>query len=124
MTSILVVDDDRAFCQVVTETLAKAGYETRMVNDGREAMRQLEDNPVDIVVTDIFMPRADGMEVISMLRRVSPSTRIIVMSGYDNADNIDFLQVAITFGATSILKKPFRAAELLKAVADCSPADS
>ena len=91
---------------------------------GREAMRQLEDNPVDIVVTDIFMPRADGMEVISMLRRVSPSTRIIAMSGYDNADDIDFLQVAITFGATSILKKPFRAAELLKAVADCSPADS
>ena len=87
-------------------------------------MRQLEDNPVDIVVTDIFMPRADGMEVISMLRRVSPSTRIIAMSGYDNADDIDFLQVAITFGATSILKKPFRAAELLKAVADCSPADS
>jgi CheY-like chemotaxis protein len=46
------------------------------------------------------------------------------MSGYENTENIDFLQAAVTFGATSILRKPFRAAELLQAVAACSPEDS
>ena len=84
-----------------------------MVNDGREAMRHLEDDPADIVVTDLFMPEADGLEVISMLLRVSPSTCVIAMSGYGNAQNIDYLKAAKSFGAKSILRKPFRAAELL-----------
>ena len=119
MTSILVVDDDPALCRAVAETLNKAGYETSMVNGGREALRQPQDEPADVVVTDLFMPEVDGMEVISMLRRVSPSTCIVAMSGYGNAENIDFLQAAATFGATCILRKPFRAAELLKAVAAC-----
>ena len=121
MTSILVVDDDPALCRAVAETLNKAGYETSMVNGGREALRQLQDEPADVVVTDLFMPEVDGIEVISMLRRVSPSTCIVAMPGYENNENIDFLQTAVTFGATSILRKPFRAAELLQAVAACSP---
>ena len=123
MTSILVVDDDPALCRAVAETLNKAGYETSMVNGGREDLRQLQDEPADVVVTDLFMPEVDGMEVISMLRRVSPSTCIVAMSGYENNENIDYLQAAKSFGAKSILRKPFRAAELLRAVAICSPED-
>ena len=123
MTSILVVDDDPALCQAVAETLTKAGYETSMVNGGREALRHLEDEPTDVVVTDLFMPDVDGLEVISMLRRVSPSTCIVAMSGYGNAENIDYLKAAKSFGAKSILRKPFRAADLLRAVAVCSPED-
>lgn len=124
MTSILVVDDDQALCHAVAEILAKAGYRTRMVHDGREALRQLEDEPADIVVTDLFMPEVDGLEVITMLRRASPSPCIVVMSGHETNEKIDYLQVAKSFGATSILKKPFRAAELLNAVAACSPEDN
>ena len=74
MTSVLVVDDDPALCRAVAETLTRAGYETSMVNGGREDLRQLQDEPADVVVTDLFMPEIDGLEVIAMLRRVSPST--------------------------------------------------
>lgn len=123
MTSIVVVDDDPALRRAVAETLTRAGYETHMVNGGREAMRHLEDDPADIVVTDLFMPEADGLEVISMLLRVSPSTCIVAMSGYENNENTDYLQAAKSFRAKSILRKPFRAAELLRAVAICSPED-
>lgn len=123
MTSILVVDDDQALCQAVAETLAKAGYETRVVHDGREAMRQFEDEPADIVVTDLFMPELDGLELINRLRRVSPSTCIVAMSGFESGSNVDYLKAAKSFGATSVLKKPFRSAELLNAVAACSPED-
>ena len=123
MTSILVIDDDEALCRAVAETLTKAGYETRMFHDGQEALRRFEDDPTDIVLTDVFMPNLDGLEVIAMLRRISPSTCIVAMSGYDSADDIDYLKVAKAFGATSTLKKPFRSAELLKAVAACSPED-
>ncbi len=70
------------------------------------------------------MPQGDGPEEITVLRRVSPSTCIVAMSGYEPAEKIDYLRAAEAFGATSILKKPFRAAELLNAVAACSPEDN
>ena len=63
MTSILVIDDDEALCRAVAETLTKAGYETRMFHDGQEALRRFDDDPTDIVLTDVFMPNLDGLEV-------------------------------------------------------------
>lgn len=121
MVSVLVIDDDPALCQVVSKTLDRAGYETQMVHDGLKAIRMIEKIPVDIVVTDLFMPGTDGLEVIAMLRKVAPSTNIVVMSGYDSNGEIDYLKAAKIFGATSIIRKPFRQVELLDAVAACAP---
>ncbi len=123
MISVLVVDDDQALCQAVAETLAKAGYESRMVHGGREALLAFEDRPADIVVTDLYMPEYDGLELIRKLRRLSPSSCIVAMSGFESDSKVDYLKAAKSFGATSVLKKPFRSAELLNAVAACSPED-
>lgn len=123
MVSVLIVDDDQALCQAIAEILAKAGYETRMVHDGREALKSLKDKPADIVVTDLYMPEFDGLELIRKLRRVSPSPCIVAMSAFESDGAADYLKAAKSFGAASVLKKPFRSAELLNAVAACSPED-
>ena len=120
MTSILVVDDDEPFCRAIAEALIDAAYKTRQAHDENRLKAVCAVEPSDIVITDLFMPDCDGLEVIRYPRQTAYDVRIIAMSGAD--DSIaNYLRAAMLFGAEVVLGKPFRRAELMNAVAACAP---
>jgi DNA-binding response OmpR family regulator len=114
-----VIEDDLELRQMLQQTLVLAGYEVRTAADGKEAGRLCQIKSPDLVITDIYMPNKDGLEVIMDLRASFPRTKIIAMSGQLTTKNM--LPVATTLGAARTLTKPFLPHELLSVVEEILP---
>lgn len=105
MASILIIDDTDMIRDLLRTSLERVGHDVRVTKDGLEGMRAFRDFPADLVITDIYMPDCDGIEVIQGLRRLKPELKILAMSGADGTMN--FLKAAQLLGATRTLRKPF-----------------
>lgn len=112
---VLVVDDRPDILGFVRAALERAGYKVAVAQNGRDAINLQRARPADLLITDIFMPEADGMETIDRFRTEYPGTRIIVMSG-GVAKMQDYLRVADQIGVDATLRKPFSMDELLTVV--------
>src|SRR4051794_6127563 len=110
LRSILIVDDEEPIRQVLTEVLGGSGYVVRTAADGEEALRELSAQDYDAVVTDVRMPRMDGLSLVKAVQQVAPDTTIIVMSAYGSHD---LAIEAMKAGAYDYLGKPFRPDEVL-----------
>jgi len=111
---VLVIEDNPDLRALVRLALEGAGHEVLTATHGQEGLAYLNGHAVDAVVTDLFMPEMDGIEVIAALRRQFPGVRIVAMSG---RPGVDYLSVAKELGAARILRKPFMMDELISAVA-------
>lgn len=116
MASILVIDDEAAVRELLRIGLEAAGHSVREARNGREGTRAFRKEPCDLVITDIYMPDRDGLEVIEALRRTHPQVKILVMSGASGT--MDYLRMAQLLGAARVLRKPFVMPTVLKAVAE------
>ena len=116
MTRILVVDDEELVRETLCFMLEEAGFEILEAADGVEALHVFDEHEVDVVVTDIFMPEKEGLETITELRQRKPDVKIIAISGGGGHVNLDYLEFAKTFGARSVLTKPFLREQVLSAV--------
>ncbi len=116
MTRILVVDDEELVRETLCTMLEDAGYETIEAANGVEALHVFDQHEVDLVVTDIFMPEKEGLETIAELRQKKPDVKIIAISGGGGDGNMDYLEYARRFGASSILGKPFLREDVLSVV--------
>jgi two-component system response regulator ChvI len=101
--TIALVDDDRNILTSVSMTLEAEGYRVRTYNDGEEAFRGISQQPVDLAILDIKMPRMDGMELLQNLRK---SSRIPVIFLTSKDDEVDEL-LGLRMGADDYIKKPF-----------------
>ncbi len=101
--TIALVDDDRNILASVSMALEAEGFEVRSYSDGAEALRALTQQPADLIVLDIKMPRLDGMEVLSRLRRQSKVPVIFLTSKDDEVDEM----LGLRMGADDYIKKPF-----------------
>ncbi len=101
--TIALVDDDRNILTSVSIALEAEGYKVRTYNDGAEALRNLTQQPTDLVILDIKMPRLDGMETLSRLRRVSQVPVIFLTSKDEEIDEV----LGLKMGADDYIKKPF-----------------
>ena len=101
--TIALVDDDRNILTSVSIALEGEGYRVRSFGDGSEALKGLAAQPADLVVLDIKMPRIDGMEVLTRLRRVSDVPVIFLTSRDDEVDEV----LGLKMGADDYIKKPF-----------------
>ena len=115
MAKILVIDDDPAMRRVTSRALEAAGHVVSVHANGIGAVRDIEQDPPDLLITDIFMPEMEGLETIREARARQPALPIIAMSGF-TLDERDYLGIAEKFGAISSLRKPFRPAELIDLV--------
>jgi len=86
-----------------------------------EALEHLRAQPVDLMITDLFMPQQDGLETILALRRMNVHLPIIAMSGGGSAAQFDMLRTASLFGAARVLMKPFRVEEVLAVIRELLP---
>ena len=109
---ILVIDDAADLCASFQARLTMEGYQVWTASNGRKGLQLYHDHSFDLVITDVFMPEMDGLEVVRTLRRLSTSLPIIVMSGGGNRD-LDFLIEAKEFGATRTISKPFHPDKLV-----------
>lgn len=101
--TIALVDDDRNILTSVSIALEAEGYKVRTYNDGAEALRHLTQQAPDLVILDIKMPRLDGMETLSRLRRVSQVPVIFLTSKDEEIDEV----LGLKMGADDYITKPF-----------------
>lgn len=110
---ILVVDDDADVRESLKLALKLEGYSVATARNGLEALAR---SPVDILITDIFMPEADGFETIEAFRKIHPTTRVIVLSGGAPLIKTDYLAVARMIGVDVTLQKPIDPLELSRTI--------
>src|SRR3954466_5362748 len=110
LRSILVVDDEEPIRQMLTEVLSGHGYVVRAASDGEEALKELAVHDYDAVVTDVRMPRMDGLSLVRAIQQTAPDAPVIVMSAYGSHD---LALEAMKAGAYDYLGKPFRPDEVL-----------
>ncbi len=101
--TIALVDDDRNILTSVSMALEAEGYEVRTYSDGEEALREISRNPPSLAVLDIKMPRMDGMELLSELKKRSDLPVIFLTSKDDEVDEA----MGLRLGADDYIKKPF-----------------
>jgi two-component system, NtrC family, response regulator AtoC len=110
LRSVLIADDEESIRHVLTVLLADRGYEVRAVADGEEALRELSARDYDALVTDVRMPKLDGLSLVRRAQEVSPDTTVIVMSAYGSHE---LAIEAMKAGAYDYLGKPFRPDDVL-----------
>jgi len=112
MPNILVVEDDDIMLKAIRNILNKDGFNVVTAKDGKEAFEMLDTAEYDIVITDLMLPYANGLEVVSRLRtdQSKRNVGIIVVSSVGNEETIT---EAFRLGADDYLKKPIMAGELL-----------
>ncbi len=110
---ILVVDDSKDMREVTARSLTQAGYAVAPVPGVAEAIRALGAGPVDLVITDVRMPKASGMDLLRHVRESSRDTDVIIITGYATVPGA---VEAMSKGAVQYLAKPFTDTELLEAV--------
>ncbi len=115
LANILIVEDDNIMLWALRNMLKKSGYNLVTAKDGKEAFEQLESGHFDVVVTDLMMPYANGLEVVSKIRNDNSkrNVSIIVCSSVGNDDTVT---EAFRLGADDYLKKPIKAEELLSRI--------
>ncbi len=110
---ILVVDDDENVREIITEFLLTLNFEVSEANDGEEAIKLCGRLPFDLVITDIRMPKMNGLQLLRKLKTVIPELPIILMTGYypskAQEDNM-------TAKADGYLLKPFSLGTLRQAI--------
>ena len=113
---ILLVEDDSQLRKSLALLLSQHGFEVSEAENGRTAMQQMLQKPADLVVTDMLMPKMDGVETIVALRRSYPGTKIIAISEHGLGPAENFLKIASKLGAQKTFAKPLVPEKLTEAV--------
>jgi CheY-like chemotaxis protein len=126
MQRILIVDDEGDVRDSIKSVLDLAGYSVRTAENAADALEQLEQVPIDVVITDIIMPKMNGVQAIESIRKAFPRVRIVAISGGGSFGLAAYQPTAITTnaylasaekaGAHLVLTKPFEAEDLIEAV--------
>jgi putative PEP-CTERM system response regulator len=104
MPSILVIEDKDSMQKMLTATLESEGYEVESASDGSTGVEKARDKRYDIVLTDLKLPKVDGLGVLSEVKEIDPDTSVIMMTAYGTIENA---VQAMKMGAFDFLTKPF-----------------
>ncbi len=111
--NVLLVDDEKHFREILVKRLSQRGIVALQASDGEEALRLLEEKPVDVIVMDVKMPRMNGIETLRHVKEQYPSTEVIMLTGHASTrDGVD----GIKAGAFDYLTKPIEFEQLLRKI--------
>jgi DNA-binding response OmpR family regulator len=116
--TILIVDDDPQIRKLLSAILKRDGYGIITAPDGRQALRELDNQAVDLVITDLIMPGKEGIETIMEIRKKIPGMPIIAISGGGKLNPQTYLDIARSLGAVRTMSKPINPASLTATVKD------
>jgi CheY-like chemotaxis protein len=116
---VLVVDDEALIRWSIVETLTDLGYSVVEACDGQEALHALRAaaEPVDVVLLDYRLPDSNNLTLLSTIRRIAPTTQVIMMTAYGTPDVV---RGALDLGAHHVMSKPFEMREVAAAVGQVS----
>lgn len=101
---ILIVDDEEQNIELAKIILLKEGYNLYFANNGIDALEMIANHPIDVVVLDLFMPKLDGFETLSMLRKDNKTLPVIVVTAFtDDESHVR----ALSLGASDVMTKPY-----------------
>jgi DNA-binding NtrC family response regulator len=106
---ILIVDDERVALKNLEHVMKKEGYEVVGTESGQVALKKIEEQPFDVVLTDLKMEKVDGMQILEKSRRLYPDTEVIMITGYAT---LETAVRAMKEGAFSYIAKPFKLDEV------------
>ena len=115
MKNIIIIDDDPDLRFMLNEML-KDKYKVVELADVDEVLRLCKKDKVDLIITDLFMPGKNGLELIKEVRKKYPEIRILAISGGNYTKTCDFLPIADLIGANETMHKPFGMKELQQRV--------
>jgi CheY-like chemotaxis protein/anti-sigma regulatory factor (Ser/Thr protein kinase) len=113
--SVLLVEDNALYRRILRDALAAEGYDVSEAGDGESALRILEKERIDLLLTDIVLPGMDGIELMEQSRTLNPRSLAIVMTGHGTSETVI---AALRNRACDFLAKPFEVEELREAVAN------
>jgi len=119
MITILVIDDDSEYRQMIEEMLKSAGYGILGAGDGEEGLLLYREKRPDLIITDLIMPCKEGIGLIMEIKNEFPEAKIIAISGGGRSGPDTMLRAAKVLGAQFTIKKPFERAKLLGKVEEC-----
>jgi two-component system KDP operon response regulator KdpE len=109
MSRVLVVDDEPGLRKVVRDALEQAGHEVETAGDGEEALSLFAERSFDLIVTDLAMPRRDGLDLVREVRKSSAVPILVLTVRGDEREKVRLLDA----GADDYVTKPFGVAELV-----------
>lgn len=107
---ILIAEDDELILRTVEHKLVKEGHEVVLTRNGREAIEKINELDLDLVVTDIMMPFASGIEILSAIKSIEKKIPVIVLSSMGQEEVV---VDAFDLGASDFMVKPFSPNELI-----------
>ena len=106
---VLIVDDDEVCREILQDAIQKEGVEVVLASDGIEALERLSEDPSDILISDLNMPRMDGLTLLKNARQKHPHILTIIITGYGSLQSAI---EAIRLGAYDYIQKPFKIEEI------------
>jgi len=117
MAKLLIIDDERIALRNLEHVMKKEGYEVTGTQSGPNALKLLEEQRFDVVLTDLRMEKVDGMQILKKTRELYPDTEVIMITGYATLDSA---VESMKHGAFYYIAKPFRLEEVRKVVQEAA----
>ena len=109
MSNLLIVDDEQSYRQLLTLVFEAGGHTIRTAMNGREALTLLQQEPADLIISDVKMPDMDGIELLRAVREFLPDTGMVMMTAFAS---VETAREAFKLGADDFIQKPFDVEEL------------
>ncbi|MEK6766712.1 MAG: response regulator [Planctomycetota bacterium] len=114
--TVLIVDDDPSICRILEKILQKEGYNIMIVNSGKQAIKIVERETVQLILLDIQMNGIDGMDTLQFIKSISPDTNIIMMTAHPT---LETARRAMEHYAYDYITKPFDVDFLTELIKKC-----
>jgi len=118
MAKILIIDDEKDIRAILERKLAAEGHTVLCAASGGEGITVLQQESLDLVITDIVMPEMGGIEIVMNIRKTNPSIKIITITGKVRTDSTAFQTLIEQFNVECLIHKPFSLDQITKAVQD------
>jgi two-component system, NtrC family, response regulator PilR len=109
MSNLLIVDDEQSYRQLLSLVFETEGYRIRTANNGLEALRMLQEEPAEVIVSDVKMPDMDGIEMLRAVREIRSDIGVVMMTAFAS---VETAREAFKLGADDFIQKPFDVEEL------------
>ncbi|RMF93303.1 MAG: response regulator [Candidatus Schekmanbacteria bacterium] len=110
---ILIIDDDKEFCEMLEDILQLKGYDVQKAFNGKEALKIMENEKFDLVITDKNMPELCGIEVITGIKKQFPKIPVIITTAFGDKK---FKEESLKAGAFEYFSKPLKISNLIDAI--------
>ncbi|NNE99815.1 MAG: sigma-54-dependent Fis family transcriptional regulator [Pyrinomonadaceae bacterium] len=109
MANILIVDDEQSYRQLISLVFEESGHTIRTAKNGRQGIELLEEEPAEVIISDVRMPDMDGIGLLREARKIAPDVGVVLMTAFAT---VDTAREAFILGADDFIQKPFDVEEL------------